>query len=144
MARHSHAIQQAFVLPSYWCESWRIYAVSAEGGGLEQLMAGEVSECDPGWSPDGRFIAATTMAGGVKSPSRLMLFDVATQQWRTLLRDLDANYAVWSRNGKYIYFSDPNGTSVPFYRVSIADHTLERVADVNLLPRGPAPTRLGI
>jgi Tol biopolymer transport system component/DNA-binding winged helix-turn-helix (wHTH) protein len=170
-------------------EPWRIYAVSAEGGSLEQLMAGAVSECDPGWSPDGnslvfadcwnssgtsvihvldlktrqtssvsgsdglfsprwspdgRFIAAVTMAGGIKSPLKLMLFDVATQKWRELLRDHDANYAVWSRNGKYIYFSDPNGTSVPFYRVSVADHKLEQVADVNLLPRGPAPTRFGI
>src|SRR6202030_2914360 len=32
---------------------WRIYAVSAEGGSAEQLVAGHVSECDPGWSPDG-------------------------------------------------------------------------------------------
>jgi Tol biopolymer transport system component/predicted Ser/Thr protein kinase len=98
----------------------------------------------PRWSPDGRFIAAVTMAWSAKSPLKLMLFDFTTQKWQELLRGHDANYAVWSRNGKYIYFSDPNGTSVPFYRVRVADQKLERVADVNLLPRGPAPTRFGI
>jgi len=44
----------------------------------------------------------------------------------------------------YIYFSEPNGTSVPFYSVRVGDHKLERLADVNLLPRGPAQTRFGI
>ena len=72
-----------------------------------------------------------------------MLFDFATQKWQELLRGHDANDAVWSRNGKYIYFSDPNGATVPFYRVRVADHKLELVADVGLLPRGPAPTIFG-
>jgi Tol biopolymer transport system component/predicted Ser/Thr protein kinase len=98
----------------------------------------------PRWSPDGRFIAAVTMARDAKSPFKLMLFDFAKQNWQELLRGHDANYAVWSRDGKYIYFSDPSGTSVPFYRMKVADHKLEQVADVSLLPRGPAPTIFGI
>lgn len=168
---------------------WKVYVVSAEGGSAEQLVASDVSECDPGWSsdgnslvfaecgdntttsavhvldlktrkasalpgsdglfsprwsPDGRFIAAVTTIGNTKGPPKLMLFDVAKQKWQELLRGHDANYAVWSRNGRYIYFSEPNGASVPFYRVSVADHKLEQVADVDLFPRGPAPTRRGV
>jgi Tol biopolymer transport system component len=168
---------------------WRVYAISPEGGSQELLVASDVSECDPGWSPDGnslvfaecgnstgtsavrvldletrktstlpgsdglfsprwspdgRFIAAVTMAWDTKSPAKLLLFDFATKQWQELLRGHDANCAVWSRNGKYIYFSDPNGASVPFYQVRVADHKLQRMADVSLLPRGPAWTRFGI
>jgi Tol biopolymer transport system component/DNA-binding winged helix-turn-helix (wHTH) protein len=80
------------------------------------------------WSPDGRFILANTSDIG-PNPQKLMLFDVNRQSWQECC-EVSANYADFSRDGKYVYFSDATTTS--FYRVLLGSHKIEVVAKVDV------------
>jgi Tol biopolymer transport system component len=80
------------------------------------------------WSPDGRFILANTTDIG-SAPQKLMLFDVGRQSWQVCCQ-VSANYADFSRDGKYVYFSDATATS--FYRVRLGGHKIEVVAKVDI------------
>jgi len=152
-------------------KTWKIFAVSADGGSPEKLTANENAELDPNWSadgkslvfgefvgsttssiyilnlqtrqvstlpgqkglfsprwsPDGRFISATTHDG-----FKMMLFDLATQAWKELDSGHGYNYPAWSQDSKYIYFPNPFDEGTPFYRLRVADSKLEVVAKANL------------
>jgi hypothetical protein len=58
-----------------------------------------------------------------------MLFDVNRQSWQECC-EVSANYADFSRDGKYVYFSDATATS--FYRVLLGGHKIEFVAKVDI------------
>ena len=81
----------------------------------------------PRLSPDGKYVAATTTDG----PSKLMLFDVPAQKWRTLVDSKVGNPA-WSRDGKYVYFQDwqKEDGRERILRVRLTDGKVEAVADV--------------
>jgi serine/threonine protein kinase/Tol biopolymer transport system component len=82
----------------------------------------------PHWSPDGNHIAALK-AG----PEHLWLYDLKTQKWEELASAIAA-YPSWSRDGKYIYFSDlPYQREAAFFRVRISDRKLEQVVSVKQL-----------
>ncbi len=83
----------------------------------------------PVCSPDGRYIAATSLEG-----RKLLLFDISTQKWSDLLK-MDVGYTNWSQDGKYIYFDNGLSENPAFYRVRVADQKLERVADLKGLRR---------
>src|SRR5712664_186443 len=91
----------------------------------------------PRWSPDGRFISVTTHDG-----LKMLLFDLTTQTWKELDSGHSYNYPMWSRDAKYIYFSNPFENGTPFYRLRVADGKLEHVANANLT-RGVAWGTLG-
>jgi Tol biopolymer transport system component/DNA-binding winged helix-turn-helix (wHTH) protein len=80
------------------------------------------------WSPDGRFILANTSDIG-PNPQKLMLFDVNRQSWQECCQ-ITASYANFSRDGKYLYFSD--GAATYFYRVLLGGHKIEVVAKVDV------------
>jgi Tol biopolymer transport system component/DNA-binding winged helix-turn-helix (wHTH) protein len=91
----------------------------------------------PRWSPDGRFINANSYNG-----LKLLVFDLTTHEWNALDGGHVHNNPMWSRNAKYLYFSDPNENGIPFYRLRVADRKLEHVANANL-PRGVASGPFG-
>jgi hypothetical protein len=72
----------------------------------------------------------------------LLLFDVRSQTWQELLRGHWISSPTWSRNSEYVYFCDLQQPAMPFYRVRVSDHKLERVLDVNV-QRGLAGGVLG-
>jgi eukaryotic-like serine/threonine-protein kinase len=90
-------------------------------------LPGSKGMFSPRWSPDGRFISATSHDG-----FKMFLFDLTPQTWKELDSGHNYNYPMWSRDSNYIYFANPfeNGTS--FYRFRVSDNKLERVADANL------------
>ncbi|HXP17542.1 MAG TPA: LpqB family beta-propeller domain-containing protein, partial [Terriglobales bacterium] len=83
----------------------------------------------PVCSPDGRYIAATSVEG-----RKLMLFDLSTQKWSELEK-MDVGFTDWSKDGKYVYFDTGLSESPAFYRVRVADRKLERIADLKGLRR---------
>jgi serine/threonine protein kinase/Tol biopolymer transport system component len=92
------------------------------------------------WSPDGKFIVATT--GG---PGPLMLYTFATQSWRPL-GPAQAGWPTWSHDGKCIYYADDSGPGYPGYlidRLCLADLKPQLVIDMQ--QGGPLmPGRFGI
>jgi Tol biopolymer transport system component len=83
----------------------------------------------PVCSPDGRYIAATTVDG-----QKLMLFDLTSQKWSEFLK-MGVGFTEWSKDGKYIYFDTGLREGAAVYRVRVADRKLERVADLKGLRR---------
>ena len=83
----------------------------------------------PIWSPDGRYIAATS------DEKKSRLYDVASQQWAEL--PPRSNWA-WSHDGQYIYSLEETGIS----RVRMRDRKVENVA--NLKEITPAVGVFGI
>jgi len=86
------------------------------------VVPGSERLSSPRWSPDGRYIAATS--GGWN----LMLFDFKAQKWVELARSTAA-YQNWSRDGNYIYFHS-FGSDTALYRVRVSDHKLEKIVSL--------------
>jgi len=72
------------------------------------------------WSPDGRFIAAVTIA----APQSLALFDVKAGSWRPLPAAQQVNNPSWSRDSRFIYY-DTQGSDRSLCRVRIFDGRVE-------------------
>jgi Tol biopolymer transport system component len=87
-------------------------------------IPGSTGLYDPSWSPDGRFIAAVAFD---KSPLRV--FDVKTQNWRTLSTNGSATFPTFSRDSQHIYFLR-YGNDQGVFRIGVNGEKLERVADL--------------
>jgi DNA-binding winged helix-turn-helix (wHTH) protein/WD40 repeat protein len=91
-------------------------------------VAGSDGLFGPQWSPDGKFIAATT---GV--PGKLMLYDVSAQKWTEAFGS-QVVYPTWSRDGKYIYFrhfrKQRDRSIESIARLRLSDRKIEDIVDV--------------
>jgi Tol biopolymer transport system component/DNA-binding winged helix-turn-helix (wHTH) protein len=90
----------------------------------------------PRWSPDGSLILALTpnvplapLPGSQPRPVKLMAFDLGQRKWQRIVEASFMAYPTFSRNGKYIYFSD---SSTAFYRVPRGGGKIERVANIDV------------
>jgi Tol biopolymer transport system component/predicted Ser/Thr protein kinase len=84
----------------------------------------------PLWSPDGRYLAAMPT-----DSRKQVLYDFVTQKWEDLA-NLNAGYATWSHDGKYLYFrSAIYETDPAIYRVRISDLKLEKVVSLKGIRR---------
>jgi Tol biopolymer transport system component/DNA-binding winged helix-turn-helix (wHTH) protein len=90
-------------------------------------LPGGMKMFSPRWSPDGRYIATLPL-----DSRKLMLFDITTQEWAELAQAL-ASFPTWSRDGRYIYFTDQFGNGPGIKRARIADRKVEWVADLKEL-----------
>jgi serine/threonine protein kinase/Tol biopolymer transport system component len=75
-------------------------------------------------SPDGAYIAATTLDG-----DKLLLFDFAAQKWSELAKTA-IGYFTWSSDSKFVYFDNGFNPDQAVFRVHISDHELEQVANL--------------
>lgn len=86
----------------------------------------------PRWSPDGRFLVALHT-----SDRFLYLYDFAAAAWQPLVK-MPAGYPNWSRDGKAVYFlSNATGSRMVF-RVSVADRTVEKIANLESIESSPS------
>ncbi|HEV2298865.1 MAG TPA: winged helix-turn-helix domain-containing protein [Candidatus Acidoferrales bacterium] len=79
---------------------------------------------NPHWSPAGRYIAAET-----NDAHKLMLYDFETRRWLQLAQAVLLVNPTWANDGKSIYYQDAFEPAQPIYRIWIAGHKRERVAD---------------
>lgn len=91
-------------------------------GGISALP-GSNGLFSPRWSPDGKFIAAMN-----SDSSRVMLYDLATQQWTEIAKGT-FGWLNWSSDSRYIYILDYTGKGF-VSRIGIRDHKVERIADL--------------
>jgi eukaryotic-like serine/threonine-protein kinase len=78
----------------------------------------------PRWSPDGRYILALEA-----NSNKLVVFDMAARKWSPLA-GIPSSYPNWSDDSKCVYFADSYDSSLPFYRVCLADRKLERIVNI--------------
>lgn len=126
--------------PSQW---------SAHGISSVELSTGRVSVIpeseglySPRVSPNGRFIVAQNAPANDK----LLLFDQQTQKWTVLLDSTLADVSLpgwpqWSGDSSFVYFQSvvPGTRRYVLYRVAIADHQHERMAEIDV-PEGTIGT----
>ena len=88
-------------------------------------VPGSAGMFSPRWSPNGRFLIALA-----NDSQKLMLFDFTAMKW-SVLANHAIGYPSWSRNSQYVFFDDTSFTEDPaFYRVGIADRSLQRIASL--------------
>jgi DNA-binding winged helix-turn-helix (wHTH) protein/dipeptidyl aminopeptidase/acylaminoacyl peptidase len=97
------------------------------------LLPGSSGFFSPRWSPDGRHIAAITMANRT-----LMLFDLSTQKWTEAFGS-EMAWEQWSHDGRYIYFSDMHNPAQELHyrvvRLRLSDGKIESIVDVQNVGR---------
>lgn len=76
------------------------------------------------WSPDGRYISATT-----EDQSQLKLFEVSTNQWRVIAHGEGLGISVWSPDAHSLYFQDLLAHGEPLMRYDVETQRTETVFD---------------
>jgi Tol biopolymer transport system component len=85
-------------------KQWKIYAVAAQGGSLEQLIAGDTEDLDPSWSADGNSLVFGEAAESarVSKSNMIHVFDLNTHQVQDLPDSAGLFSPRWSPDGRYI------------------------------------------
>jgi hypothetical protein len=86
----------------------------------------------PRWSPDGRYLSATSVEGS----HNLMLYDFNTRQWSPWLANADnVNYPYWSADSRYMYYDNFGTDHAKCHRIKVGDHQPEDLFDLTSLRR---------
>lgn len=111
-----------------------IHILDLQSHGVSDLP-GSAGLFSPRWSPDGHFILALSGANLPAArtelqprPIKLMRFDLTTQKWGEVCETRWMAYPSFSRNGKYVFFSDSQGG---FLRVELASGKIEKVVNIS-------------
>ncbi len=83
---------------------WKVYLIAAEGGEPQQLLADELNEGDPSWSPDGSSLAFGRLPWktGTTEPSEIYIMDLRSHRLTTVPGSNGLFSPRWSPNGKYL------------------------------------------
>jgi Tol biopolymer transport system component/DNA-binding winged helix-turn-helix (wHTH) protein len=84
------------------------------------------------WSPDGRYISATSVTG---NPNHLKLWDVSAAKWRVIASGESLGISVWSPDSRYLYFQDLAAPGEPLRRYDVQRQTVEPVAEFSQILR---------
>jgi len=121
---------------------WKIFLVSAEGGGAQQLMPGERNEADPNWSPDGNSLAfgrAPLREIGTSGTMTIQLLDLRTHQVSALPGSEGLFSPRWSPNGRYVCALKADSSKLLMF-----DFTTQKWVElVNMLVAYPSWSRDG-
>ena len=118
-----------------------IHVVDVESRQVSDLP-GSAGLFSPRWSPEGRLIIALTgVDESLQGPQKLMIFDLSTEKWREWSEESESgfNYPAFSRDGRYVYFSDVGAAT--FFRLRWGDKKPEPVAKIDA-PGGMKQTDL--
>jgi hypothetical protein len=86
--------------------------------GMENLVGATVS-------PDGKFVAATELTG-----DRLLLYDLFAHKKVLQLDHTAVGFLEWSLDSRFVYFDNGFTPNPAVYRMALADHKVEQVANL--------------
>ncbi len=80
---------------------WKVYLIAAEGGEPQQLLADELNEGDPSWSPDGASLAFGRLPWktGTTESSEIYIMDLKSHRRTTVPGSNGLFSPRWSPNG---------------------------------------------
>jgi len=104
-------------------EKLGVYVVELKSRKVKKLPGSE-GLWAPRWSPDGRYVVARSL-----DPQTLMLFDLTTQTWTSLVKGVHFGFINWSSNGQYVYCLR-RGNEPAVLRVRISDRKVEEIASL--------------
>jgi eukaryotic-like serine/threonine-protein kinase len=81
------------------------------------------------WSPDGKFLMATT-----GEPGDVLLYDFQTQKWSELAKGTFVNWE-WSQDAKYVYCVDSGPGEAKALRIRVADKHAEVITGLKNIRR---------
>jgi Tol biopolymer transport system component len=104
-----------------WAGPRRIWVVDAQGHNPQQITSDSseaVDHLEPNWSPDGKNVVFQNLE---RTKFSVKVANVATHTINVLTdgRFHDLN-PVWSRSGKYIYFSSDRGGGLNVWRIGVS------------------------
>ncbi|MDP3683151.1 MAG: prolyl oligopeptidase family serine peptidase, partial [Ignavibacteria bacterium] len=95
---------------------------------FKKISESKGNDCQPVYSPDGNYIAYTSMerAGFEADKSRLMLYNRKTGTTKILTNNIDLSVGefVWSLDAKSIYFLAESEVYTSIYKLDVADSKL--------------------
>jgi dipeptidyl aminopeptidase/acylaminoacyl peptidase len=111
-----------------------LYAYEVASGKTLDFTADLVGyDRDPVWSPDGRYLAWTSLAraGYEADRPRLMILDAQTQQREELTADwpYEANHIAWASDSRSIYFLSSENFTQQIYQIGVADKKIRRITE---------------
>ncbi|MBA4316983.1 MAG: S9 family peptidase [Flavobacterium sp.] len=90
---------------------------------IKLISKSKGNDCQPVYSPDGRYIAFTSMAraGFEADKKSIMLYNRQTGELRNVTEkiDISAGQIVWSADSKYIFFEAANQINNSIYRFNV-------------------------
>ncbi len=90
-------------------------------------------DLDPTFSPDGHYLAWTSMAraGYESDRTRLMILNTATQERTELTTawDFEAKSPQWAADSKSLYFLSAENFTYQLYQITVADKKIRRITE---------------
>ena len=90
-------------------------------------------DLDPTFSPDGRYLAWTSLAraGNESDRSRLMVLNTGTQERTELTTawDFEAKSPQWAADSKSLYFLSSENFTYQLYQITVADRNIRRITE---------------
>ena len=113
-----------------------IFIIKRNGGAPYKLISkSKGSDTQPVYSPDGKYIAFTSMAraGFEADKKSIVLYNRSTGELKNITEkiDLTAGQITWSPDSKYIYFEAPNEVYNSIYKINVATSKYETVVKEN-------------
>jgi len=90
---------------------WKAFLVSSQGSPPEELLPGDTTEGDPGWSADGTKIAFSHGLPPGQRESDIRILDLKTQQVTTIPGSNGMFSPRWSPDGRYLAALDLENVS---------------------------------
>jgi len=85
----------------------------------------------PRWSPDGRYLAATSV-----DSTKIMLYDFQTQKWAEWVTDArNILYGSWSADSRYFYYSNDFADNPAYHRATLRESQPRELFSLNNLRR---------
>lgn len=96
---------------------WKVYLIAAEGGEPQQLLADELNEGDPSWSPDGASLAFGRLPWktGTTESSEIYIMDLKSHRRTTVPGSNGLFSPRCSPNGKYLLPTKADSSAFPLF-----------------------------